>query len=119
KDVLLAKSDELPRQIREFFESLKKQLKKEKKPNFYSKEIQEKLRMYPMKVNRYLRELESRNYIIKTGGNRKNGYEYEIYRKDEYQRLQSGINVLDEILTEIKCRDSLRLFQNQKESCEV
>ncbi|MCP4177719.1 MAG: DNA primase, partial [bacterium] len=37
KDVLLAKSDELPRQIREFFESLKKQLKKEKKPNFYSK----------------------------------------------------------------------------------
>jgi len=102
KDVLLAKSDELTKTVREFFEQLKKQIKKDKKQSFYSKEIQEHLRIYPMKVNRYLRELESRNFIRRTGGNRKKGFEYEIYRTDEYTKLKSGMNILDEILNQIK-----------------
>jgi predicted transcriptional regulator len=55
-----------------------------------------------MKVNRYLRELESRNFIRRIGGNRKKGYEYEIYRTDEYTKLQSGMNILDEILEQIR-----------------
>ena len=102
KDVLLAKSDELTKIVREFFESLKKWINRNKKQSFYSKELQERLRIYPMKVNRYLRELESRNFIRRIGGNRKKGYEYEIYRTDEYTKLQSGINVLDDILEKIK-----------------
>ncbi len=102
KDVLLAKSDELTKTVREFFEQLKRNLKKTGKQNFYSKEIQEQLRIYPMKVNRYLRELESRNFIRRTGGNRKKGFEYEIYRTDEYTKLKSGMNILDEILNQIK-----------------
>ena len=102
KEVLLAKADELPRQIREFFETLKKKVKKSKQENFYSKEIREQLRIYPMKVNRYLRELESRNFIQKTGGNRKNGYEYKINRWDDYQKLQSGADILNDILTKIR-----------------
>ncbi len=102
KDVLLAKSDELTKTVREFFEQLKNRLKKDNKQSFYSKEIQERLRIYPMKVNRYLRELESRNFIRRTGGNRKKGFEYEIYRTDEYTKLKSGMNILDEILNKIK-----------------
>jgi DNA primase len=98
KDVLLAKSDELSKAVRDFFEQLKQDLKRNKQESFYGKEIQERLRMYPMKVNRYLRELESRNFIRRIGGNRKKGYEYEIYRTDEYTKLQSGMNILDEIL---------------------
>ncbi|KAF5435162.1 hypothetical protein C5S36_03700, partial [Candidatus Methanophagaceae archaeon] len=62
KDVLLTKSDELTKTVREFFESLKKWINRNKKQSFYSKELQERLRIYPMKVNRYLRELESRNF---------------------------------------------------------
>ena len=102
KDVLLAKSDELTKTVREFFESLKKWINRNKKQSFYSKELQERLRIYPMKINRYLRELESRNFIRRTGGNRKKGFEYEIYRTDEYTKLQSGINILDDILEKIK-----------------
>jgi hypothetical protein len=30
------------------------------------------------------------------------GYEYEIYRTDEYTKLQSGMNILDEILENIR-----------------
>jgi len=102
KDVLLAKSDELTKTVREFFEQLKKWINRNKKQSFYSKELQERLRIYPMKVNRYLRELESRNFIRRIGGNRKKGYEYEIYRTEEYTKLQSGMNILDDILEKIK-----------------
>lgn len=58
--------------------------------------------MNPMKVNRYLRELESRGFIQRSGGNRKNGFEYEIHTWDEYEKLKSGINILDEILAKLK-----------------
>jgi predicted transcriptional regulator len=55
-----------------------------------------------MKVNRYLRELESRGFLQRSGGNRKNGFEYEIHTWDEYEKLKSGINILDEILAKLK-----------------
>lgn len=102
KDVLLAKSDELPRAVREFFESLKRWTKKEKKENFYAKEVRERLRMYPMKVNRYMYELESRGFVRKTGGNRKTGFEYEIYRWDDYEKLQAGTDEMNEVLEQLR-----------------
>ncbi len=104
KEVLLAKSDELPRAVREFFESLKRWITKEKKENFYVKEVRERLRMYPMKVNRYMYELESRGFIRKTGGNRKTGFEYEIYRWDDYEKLQAGTDVMNEVLEQIRSK---------------
>jgi DNA primase catalytic core len=104
KDVLLAKADELPRAVREFFESLKRWVKKEQKENFYAKEVRERLRMYPMKVNRYMHELESRGFIRKTGGNKKTGFEYEIYRWDDYEKLKAGTDVLNDILEEIRSK---------------
>jgi DNA primase len=102
KDVLLAKSDELPRQVREFFEGVKYHVKVTQKESFYAKEIRHKLRLNPMTVNRYLRELETRGYIRKVGGNRKSGFEYEVLNWSEYSELQQGIKVLDEILEKIK-----------------
>ncbi len=55
-----------------------------------------------MKANRYLRELEQRGYLQLAGGNRKSGYEYEITAWEEYEKLKSGIDILDEILGRIK-----------------
>jgi DNA primase len=104
KDVLLAKSDELPRQVREFFEGLKYHVKSTQKESFYAKEIRSKLRLNPMTVNRYLRDLENRGYIRKVGGNRKSGYEYEVLNWNEYGDLQRNMNVLDQILQKIKSK---------------
>ena len=58
--------------------------------------------MNPMKANRYLRELDQWGYIKKIGGYRNTGFEYEIAAWDEYERLQSGIDVLDQTLQKIK-----------------
>jgi DNA primase len=102
KDTLLRKSDELNGELRHFFESLKITVISKKLESFYSKEIRETFRMNPMRTNRYLRELESRGYIQRKGGNRKYGFEYEIHTWDEYEKLKSGINILDEILQKLK-----------------
>ena len=102
KETLLRKSDELSGEVRGFFERLKNSLAAKKIQSFYSKETREQFRMHPMKVSRYLRELESRGYIGRNGGNRKHGFEYEIIAWDEYEKLKSGINILDEILAKLK-----------------
>ncbi len=102
RDVLLAKADELNKALRNFYETLKYHVKASGKGVFYSKQIREKLRMNPMTVNRYIRELESRNFIKRTGGNRKAGFEYEIANWEEYTQLQSNINALDEVLNNLK-----------------
>jgi len=107
KDTLLRKSDELNGELRSFFESLKNTVTTKQLKSFYSKEIRERFRMHPMKVNRHLRELESRGFIQRSGGNRKNGFEYEIHTWDEYEKLLSGINILDDILQRLKEKESI------------
>ncbi|ELR68344.1 CHC2 zinc finger domain protein [Fulvivirga imtechensis AK7] len=104
KESLLRKSDELNGQLRSFFEALKALISRRPKDRqaFYSREIREQFRMNPMKANRYLRELEMWGYIRQTGGNRKTGFEYEIAAWDEYQYLQSGIDILDSTLQKLR-----------------
>lgn len=105
KDSLLRKSDELSGQVRHFFESLKSFADKKEEPKtIYAKEVREAFRMNPMTINRYLRELENRGYIQRNGGNRKTGFEYEIKAWDEYKKLKSGIDILDEILEKVKAK---------------
>jgi DNA primase len=106
KDNLLRKSDELNEDTRYFFESLKELASEKPKEaqNFYAKEIRQHFRMNPMKVNRYLHQLESRGYINRTGGNRKTGYEYEVAAWEEYELLKSNIDVLDEIIQKIRAK---------------
>jgi len=104
KDVLLAKSDELNKAERSFFESIKKWLRENHKGSFYAKEVRDALRMHPSKVKRYLHSLATYNFIKVTGGNRfKSGFEYEVIAPDEYKDLESAVNtVLDEVLGQIK-----------------
>src|SRR5690554_3622146 len=101
KESLLRKSDELSGQVREFFERLKTTVQQEEKESFLAKDIRGKLRMHPMKFNRYVNELKNRGYIKQEGGNRKIGYEYQIAIWDDYQILQKGLNILDEILDKL------------------
>jgi DNA primase catalytic core len=111
KDSLLSKSDELSGQVRHFFESLKSFADKKEEPKtIYAKEVREAFRMNPMTINRYFRELENRGYIQRKGGNRKTGFEYDIKAWDEYEKLKSGIDILDEILEKVKIK-----YNSQKE----
>jgi predicted transcriptional regulator len=104
KEVLLAKADELPRAIREFFERLKKWMGNNKTEVFYAKEIREKFRMSSSSCNRYILELLKSNYIKITGGNKyRQGFEYQIVKQDEYKKLQQHVkNALDQALENIK-----------------
>jgi hypothetical protein len=54
--------------------------------------------------NRYILELLRNNYIKVSGGNQyRQGFEYQVIKLDEYQRLQQEIKtVLDETLENIK-----------------
>jgi len=116
KDSLLRKSDELSGQIRHFFETLKSFADRKEEPKtIYAKEVREAFRMNPMTINRYLRELENRSYIQRNGGNRKTGFEYEIKAWDEYEKLKSGIDILDEILQKVREKElSITAKTNEK-----
>jgi energy-coupling factor transporter ATP-binding protein EcfA2 len=98
KQSLLRKSDELSGEVRDFFESLKREVKNGHSVSFISKQIRERFRMHPMKFNRRINELKNRGYIKQSGGNRKTSYEYEITNWDDYQVLQKGLNIMDEVL---------------------
>lgn len=104
KDVLLAKADELPKAIRQFFESLKSWMNTANKSSFYAKEVRDVFRMHPSKVKRYVVELLRYGFIKVVGGNRyKSGLEYEITNIDEYKKLESNITTaLDDVLNELR-----------------
>lgn len=104
KEVLLRKSDELNGALRDFFESIKTWMKINKKESFYAKPLREKLRMNPMQINRYLKELDQRGYLKQTGGNRKTGFEYSVTIWDDYEQLKTGMNILDEVLKKLKTK---------------
>ena len=101
KDILLAKSDELPKSAREFFEGLKTWLKMKKKQCFYAKEYREYSRMYKMKLNRYLHELEGYGLIKRSGGNKRIGYEYTVVKWQDYAELKEGLTVLDDLYNQL------------------
>jgi len=126
KETLLRKSDELSEDTRVFFEHLK-ELTAQKSGSgssarnvvFYAKEVRSHLRMHPMKVNRYLHQLESRGYIYRRGGNRKTGYEYEILAWEEYEQLKSNIDVLDGILEQIRVKYNGKMQSKREEKVSV
>jgi len=120
KDSLIRKSDELSGQVRQFFEGLKSLAGSERR-SIYAKQVREHFRMHPMKTNRYLRELEQRGYLQLAGGNRKSGYEYEISAWEEYEKLKSGIDILDEILERLKAKEREKALSitPEKAGCNI
>jgi len=101
KEVLLAKSDELTKATRRFYETLQSYLDKEKKDSFYSGEIRRAYRMTPATVGRHLKILTRYGYVKVVSGSKKKGYEYELEK--EVDDLRSRITTaLDEVLEKIK-----------------
>ena len=104
RESLLRKSDELSGKARHFFESLKEIQIKEGKGNalFRSVEVRQRFRLHPMQLKRYLDELEQRNLICCKSRSRRFGSEYEILSWEDYRQLQSGLDVLEEVLRNIE-----------------
>jgi len=102
KETLLRKSDELSGELREFFESLKSRSKKDN--TFFAKDLRKRLRIHPMKLSRYLVQLESRGYIKRTGGNRQQGFEYQVNEWDDYTLLKEGVDILDKKLEQLRSK---------------
>lgn len=105
KDTLLRKSDELSGETRQFFESLKILVRKTnpKQTTFLARDIRHTLRMHPMKLTRFLNQLESRN-LLKRISSRQSGYEYEITSFEDYELLKHGVNILDRVLEQLKAK---------------
>jgi hypothetical protein len=107
KDTLLRKSDELSGETRQFFESLKTLVRKDnpKQCTFYAKDIRHIFRMHPMKLARFLGQLEGRN-LLKRVSSRQSGYEYEITSFEDYELLKHGVNILDRVLEQLKVKQN-------------
>ena len=102
RDVLLRKSDELSGKTRQFFESLKEYIKEIKSKSFYAKDIRRHFRMHPMEMQRRLNEIEARGLIRCVSRSNKPGNEYEIMIWNDYDELRSGIDIMGEILENLK-----------------
>jgi DNA-binding HxlR family transcriptional regulator len=102
RENLLRKSDELSGKTRNFFESLKTLVREWNVKTFYAKEIRKSLRMHPMTLQRYFTELEKRGLIRCTSRSNKPGNEYEITVWDDFEVLQSGMEIMDAILRKLQ-----------------
>lgn len=104
KDVLLAKSDELTKACRDFLETLKSLLQKERKQSFFRSDVRQWLRINPDNLRYYLSQLNKYGYIKVVGGNKyKTGFEYEITDREEYTKLSTGIQTaLDKALEQLR-----------------
>ena len=110
KHILLRKSDELSGGCRNFFEKLKQYIKANQLQAFTNKEIRTILRTNHNTQKMYMRELQQYNYIRKTEGDKKKGYQYEIVSYEEYEALQQRINnILDEILQRLRDKEVVKL----------
>lgn len=103
KEVLLAKSDELTKACRDFFETVKGHLQRSEKSSFYRSTVREWMRINPNNLRYYLRQLVQYGYLNILGRHKQLGHEYEISDLDEYQKLNGTLhNALDNALEAIK-----------------
>ena len=104
RESLLRKSDELPGKTRNFFESLKSSQIIENKqiPLFRSVDVRSRFRLHPMQLKRYLDELESRGLVRCKNRSHKTGNEYEILIWNDYEILQSGLDILGNIVAKLE-----------------
>ncbi len=100
--VLLKKSDELSGACRSFFEELKFHLKRNKLESFTSHEIRKPLRIPYSTLKRYLLQLRQYGLLEVAGGDRKNGFCYQITEPGEYDQLKHGVQTaLEEALNKL------------------
>ena len=99
----LRKSDELSGACRNYFERLKNWLGETSKTAFTNRQARTVLRTSPSTQKRYTGQLQACGLIRRaTGGNRKQGFLFEIVSPKEYEHLQARIqNVLDDIFEKL------------------
>lgn len=104
KDVLFAKSDELSKATRIFFEQLKHHLADNKLESFTPQQIRKAFRIEPRTIQRYIRDLKQYGYIKSVSGfKHRKGFEYSITDAAEYSQLKSEIDAhLEAILTHLR-----------------
>lgn len=101
KSILITQSDILSPAQRNFFERLKTQVK-EKDSSFKIPASLQVMRISSSVFYREFNSLKELGYIVKSGGDKKKGIEFKISVWDDYQAIQSGMNILDEQLKKIK-----------------
>lgn len=107
KDVLLSKSDELSKACRDFFESLKSHLQKQKKISFYREDVRHWMRVNPNNLRYYLKQLVQYGLLKVVQRHKNLGNEYEVSNLEEYQDLNGQLSsVLDKALEEIKKKNN-------------
>ncbi len=100
--VLLRKSDELSGACRSFLEELKFHLKRNKLESFTSHEIRKPLRIPYSTLKRYVLQLRQHGLLEVAGGDRKNGFCYQITEPGEYDQLKHGVQTaLEEALNKL------------------
>jgi DNA primase len=104
REVLLRKSDELNGAQRAFFESIKSYCVANKCKSFLSSLLRKEKKMHPQQMARYLGELRQRGYIMLVSKSQKVGYEYEVLMWDDYEHLKQGLQLLDDILKELRVK---------------
>ena len=93
-EVLLRKSDLLNGACRQFFESLKAYLKREKQTTFTNAEIRRVLRLNPSNQKRYMVQLQLAELVRKSKGNKRKGYVFEVATYDDYETTNKQIKEL-------------------------
>lgn len=106
KETLLRKSDELGGKTRSFFENLKAFLTESQQGSavFYAKDIRKHFRLHPMQLKRYLDDLEKRGFVKCKSRSNKTGNEYEVVIWDDYEMLKNGVNMLDNLVENLKTK---------------
>ena len=103
KDVLLAKSDELTKACRNFFERVKSYVQQKNKGSFYRRDVRDWMRINPNNLRYYLKQLAMYGYLNVLGCHKQLGHEYEIADMEEYQRLNGRLHTaLDHALVSIR-----------------
>jgi len=105
--VLLRKSDELSGACRSFLEELKTWLAENNQQEFTSSEIRKPLRIPYSTLKRYLLQLRQYGLIEVAGGDRKNGFDYQLTDIGEYEALRNGVqSLLDQVLKNLRSGSS-------------
>jgi hypothetical protein len=107
QEVLLRKSDELPKSCRLYFEQVKAWLKIEQKQSFNAKEIRFALRINHGNQKRWMLQLLQNGYIRKSQRKQGAAAQYEVVSYEEYAALQSNIStVLNDIVQHVRANSS-------------
>lgn len=102
KEVLLRKSDELPKSCRLYIEQVKAFLKIESQTTFTAKQVRLALRINHGNQKRWMLQLLHGGYIRKTKAKPGTTALYEVVSYEEYTQLQSTIaTALDDVLQKI------------------